>query len=172
MIFKEDWYWYLMMGFNVCLMDNDIVMQFNFLLKYVEGVFFDVDINFFFMFFEQFIVGVFYWMGGNKENSIGEFVFGFFFIWIGDKWMVGVFYDFIFFDLQDYNDGSVEFFIYYFFGGKSGKGVIYDNLCFFNSNGSNKCFYQVLRIQDLSYQSFVRIGCFLRIVVEGLLYGG
>lgn len=140
-IAREDRHWYLMTGFNVRLVDNDIVMQPNFLLKYVDGAPFDADVNLSFTFFEQFTVGASYRTGGNKENSIGESVSGLLSSRIGDKWMAGLSYDFTLSDLQDYNDGSAELFIHHFFGGKSGKGATYDNPRFFNSNGSNKRFY-------------------------------
>lgn len=140
-IAQEDRHWYLMTGFNVRIVDNDIVMQPNFLLKYVDGAPFDADINLSFTFFEQFTVGASYRTGGNKENSIGESVSGLFSTRFGDKWMIGASYDFTLSDLQDYNSGSAELFLHHFFGGNGGKGATYDNPRFFNSNGSNKRFY-------------------------------
>lgn len=140
-IAKEDQHWYLMTGFNVRLVDDDIVMQPNFLLKYVEGAPFDADINLSFTFLEQYTFGVSYRLGGNKENNIGESLSGLLSARFGDKWMFGISYDYTLSDLQDYNSGSAELFIHHFFGGKSGKGATFDNPRFFNSNGSNKRFY-------------------------------
>lgn len=140
-IAREEIHGYLMTGFNIRLAGDDVVLQPNFLLKYVKGSPFDADINLSFTFFQQFTAGASYRAGGNKANSIGESISALLSARVSDQFMFGLSYDFTLSDLRDYNSGSAELFLHYFIGGKTGKGADYDNPRFFNGGGGNKRFY-------------------------------
>lgn len=137
---REELHFYTMTGFNIKLKGEDIVMQPNFLMKYVKGAPFDADVNLTFTFMEQFSVGASYRTGGNKANSIGESLSAMISARLGEQLMFGLSYDMTLSDLRDYNSGSAELFLHYFIGGKAGQGAQYDNPRFFNS-GENRGFY-------------------------------
>ncbi|TXB63169.1 PorP/SprF family type IX secretion system membrane protein [Phaeodactylibacter luteus] len=131
-ISREDIHIYAMTGFTVKLVDDDVLLQPNVLMKYVKGAPFDADFNLMFTFFENYSLGASYRLGGNKANSIGESVSGLLSAKIADRMMFGLSYDFTLSDLRDYNDGSAELFLHYFFGNTSTASK-YDSPRFFGN---------------------------------------
>ena len=120
-ITKEVLHAYLMGGSEFKLNEN-IKMNVNVLLKYVDGAPFDADVNINVNFMETFTVGGGYRLGGSEEVGLGESVSALMGIGIGENIDFGFAYDFTLSELKQYNSGSIEGFIIYKFGGDSGGG--------------------------------------------------
>ncbi len=112
---------YLMGGVKFSLSEK-IQLQPQLLLKYVAGTPFDGDVNLSLVFSEKITTGVSYRLGGSKESSIGESVSVLFGAQISERLMLGASYDLTLSKLKNYNTGSIEVVIRYFFGGGAEEG--------------------------------------------------
>lgn len=102
-----------------------VQLQPQMLVKYVTGAPFDTDVNLNLIFSDRFTTGISYRIGGNKNNNIGESVSLLLAAEISENIMFGVSYDATLSELKDYNSGSIEGVVRYFFAGKS-KGEKFD----------------------------------------------
>lgn len=117
-ISKEFRHFYAMGGVKFNL-SNNVQMQPQILFKYVTGAPFDADVNLNLIFSDRFTAGVSYRLGGNKNNSVGESVSLLLGAEISKNLMFGISYDSTLSELKNYNSGSVEGVVRYFFKGKS-----------------------------------------------------
>ncbi|MDX1940789.1 MAG: type IX secretion system membrane protein PorP/SprF [Saprospiraceae bacterium] len=121
---REVPHFYAMGGVKIGLGEK-VQLQPQILVKYVTGAPFDADVNLNLIFSERFTTGISYRIGGNKNNNIGESVSLLLAAEISENIMFGVSYDATLSELKDYNSGSVEGVIRYFFAGKS-RGEKFD----------------------------------------------
>ncbi len=119
-ITRETRHFYAMAGARFNLGDN-VEVQPQVLLKYVMGAPFDGDVNVNFVFVDKFIAGASYRIGGSKTSAVGESISALLGTYINDNILFGLSYDATLTELRNYNSGSFEGVLRYFFGGKPGK---------------------------------------------------
>ncbi len=124
-ISKEVRHYYMMGGFTADLNEDKLQIQPQVLLKYVPGAPFDADVNVNFIFNKKFYAGASYRLGGNKNNSLGESVSLLLSADVTENIMFGMSYDMTLSELRNYNSGTIEGVVRYFFSGKS-KGTDVD----------------------------------------------
>lgn len=127
-ITKEVRHFYTMAGVRFDLGDK-VEVQPQILLKYVTGAPFDGDVNVNFVFVDRFTAGASYRIGGSKTSGIGESVSFLLGAQLTQNILFGLSYDSTLTELKNYNNGSFEGVLRYFFGGKPDKpGEIEDPL--------------------------------------------
>ena len=117
-ISREVPHYYLMAGVLLPLGDN-VQIQPQAILKYVEGAPFDGDINLNFIFSETVYTGVSYRLGGSSASGIGEAGSVLLGMQFSDAFMFGLSYDMTLSDLRSYSSGSMEAVVRYGIGGRS-----------------------------------------------------
>ncbi len=124
-ISREVTHGYLMGGVLLDLSGN-LKLQPQVLVKYVQGAPLDADINFSLVIMEQFTAGLTYRIGGSRVSGIGESVAVLTGFQIGENLQLGMAYDLTLSELRNYNSGSIEAMVRYFFQGQS-KGEEFEN---------------------------------------------
>ncbi len=117
-ISREVLHLYLMGGTTIPISDG-VKLQPNVLLKYVENAPFDADFNMMVQFMEKFYAGASYRVGGSRETGFGEAVSLILGADITENLYFGLAYDATLSELRNYNNGSVEGTLFYYFSGKS-----------------------------------------------------
>ncbi len=112
---------YLMAGALVRL-GEQIDLQPQIVFKYVRSAPFDADLNLNLIFGERLTAGLSYRLGGSGQNSLGESISLIMAAQISDLGLFGISYDFGLSQLKDYNNGTIEGFLRFYFGGKSEGG--------------------------------------------------
>ena len=107
-------------GFVFNISDN-VQLQPQVLLKYVEGAPFDADANLSLILLERYMLGVSYRLGGSKSSGVGESVDIILGAQISDSFFFSFGYDITMSELKDYNDGTIEAMIRYCFGKPEGE---------------------------------------------------
>jgi type IX secretion system PorP/SprF family membrane protein len=117
-ISREVPHYYLMAGVLVRLSEQ-IQLQPQAILKYLEGAPFEGDINLNFIFSETVYSGVSYRIGGSSQTGLGEAGSVLLGMHLSDKFLFGLAYDFTLSELKSYTSGSMEGFLRYSIGGRS-----------------------------------------------------
>jgi type IX secretion system PorP/SprF family membrane protein len=119
-ISREIRHFYAMGGLVFNLSDN-VQLQPQVLLKYVEGAPFDADANLSLILLERYMLGVSYRLGGSKRSGVGESVDIILGAQISDSFFFSFGYDITMSELRDYNDGTIEAMVRYCFGKPEGE---------------------------------------------------
>ena len=112
---------YMMAGAIVSL-GEAVDLQPQLVFKYVSGAPFDADLNLNLVFGERLTTGLSYRLGGSRENNLGESLSLILATQISNLAQFGLSYDFGLSQLRSYNNGTVEGFLRFYFGGKSEGG--------------------------------------------------
>lgn len=120
-ISREVRHFYLMAG-AVIPLGEEVNLQPQMVFKYVNGAPFDADINVNVVFSNRLTTGVSYRLGGSGENSPGESASLILATQISDVAQFGLSYDLGLSALRNYNTGTIEAFLRFYFGGKSSGG--------------------------------------------------
>lgn len=123
---RETRHFYFMSGARFDIGDK-IEVQPQILLKYVMGAPFDGDVNVNFTFVDKFIAGASYRIGGPKTSGAGESISALLGTYINDNILFGLSYDATLTELKNYNSGSFEGVLRYFFGGKPNEAENVDD---------------------------------------------
>jgi type IX secretion system PorP/SprF family membrane protein len=125
---KEFQHLYIMGGVSLPLGD-DLSLQPQMLIKYVDNAPFDADVNLSLNIVNKYVVGVTYRLGGSTISGVGESIDLLLAAQLSDNLLLGVSYDYTLSDLRTYNSGSLEVVLRYCIGEAS--GVEYVNPRFF-----------------------------------------
>lgn len=117
---REVQHYYLMGGMSIAL-GEQVSLQPQVLLKYVDGAPFDADVNLSLNFSNKYVVGATYRLGGNSETGYGESIDVLVAIQLSSKLLMGVSYDITLSDLKDFNTGSVELMLRYCLSNSEGE---------------------------------------------------
>ena len=120
-ISREIRHGYLMAGAIITL-GEQVDLQPQMVFKYVNGAPFDADVNVNVIFGDRLTTGISYRLGGSGENSPGESVSLILATQVSDIAQFGISYDLGLSALRDYNTGTIEGFLRFYFGGKSSGG--------------------------------------------------
>lgn len=117
-ISREVPHYYLMAGILLKISEQ-VHLQPQALLKYVEGAPFDGDLNLNFIFSELVYAGVSYRIGGSSVSSIGESGSVLLGMQLSDHFLFMLAYDFTLSELKAHTSGSMEAMVRYTLGGRS-----------------------------------------------------
>ena len=115
---QQEIHWYLMAG-AVIRVSNTIRFKPAFLYKYANNAPSDLDINGSFIFLDRLWAGLSYRLGGSTRDSFGESIDIILQYQMGNGMRIGTAYDFSLTELQNHNNGSIEFMLQYCFYKKS-----------------------------------------------------
>lgn len=110
---------YYLMGGVLIRLSEQLQIQPQMLLKYVEGAPFDGDVNLNLIFSETVYTGVSYRLGGSSQTGIGEAGSVLLGMQLSDKLLFGLAYDFTLSELRSYSSGTMEGILRYSMGGRS-----------------------------------------------------
>ncbi|MEZ5059455.1 MAG: type IX secretion system membrane protein PorP/SprF [Saprospiraceae bacterium] len=111
---------YAMGGVAIPLSDN-VKLQPQVLLKYVDGAPFDADANLSLILLDRYMLGASYRLGGSKRSGIGESVDIILGAQITNNLFLSFGYDITLSELKNYNDGTIEVLLRYCFGKPEGE---------------------------------------------------
>ncbi len=117
-ISKEVRHIYTMAGLLFDWGDN-VQVQPQVLLKYVDGTPFDGDVNLNFIFKNKVTAGLGYRLGGSINSGIGESAILLLGAQVSESLLIGISYDATLSELRTYNSGSIEAVVRYCIGGQS-----------------------------------------------------
>lgn len=107
---------YMMAGYTATISD-DLRLRPQVLFKYADNAPIDADVNLNFLIQDQFLAGLSYRLGGNRqENKIGESLDLLFGVQLTENLLFSFSYDFTLSDLQEFTSGSIEASFHYCFG--------------------------------------------------------
>ena len=112
------------MGGVVFEINENLDIQPQLLIKYVDNAPFDADVNATFIFKKLYMAGLTYRTGGSSVAGIGESIDLMLGAHIIDNLFFGLSYDMTLSDIKDYNSGSVEGVLRYSFGVSEGEEII------------------------------------------------
>ncbi len=112
------------MGGLLFEINENLDIQPQLLIKYVDHAPLDADVNATFIFKKLYMAGLTYRTGGSSVTGIGESIDFMLGAHIVNNLFFGVSYDMTLSDIKDYNSGSVEGVLRYSFGTSEGEEII------------------------------------------------
>jgi len=113
-ISREVQHFYIMGGSRIAVGSNDIELEPQVLIKWLEGAPLDMDLNVTSHFGNTFRLGVSYRLGGSRQGGFGESASLLMGTEIAEKLDIGFAYDLTLSQLRDFNSGSMEVVVRYF----------------------------------------------------------
>ncbi|MBT8220828.1 MAG: type IX secretion system membrane protein PorP/SprF [Bacteroidia bacterium] len=111
-------HWYIMGG-ALLRISQKIKAKPAFLAKFAKNAPSDLDLNFSLIFLDRLWTGLSYRFGGSTRDSFGESIDLILQYQLGWSFRLGVAYDYALTELQNHNNGSLEFMLQYCFNKKS-----------------------------------------------------
>ncbi|MEY3367126.1 MAG: hypothetical protein RI973_281 [Bacteroidota bacterium] len=129
-IAREVQHYYLMGGVKIPLNDN-LELQPQALIKYVNGAPMDLDANLNLLIVKRYVAGLTYRIGGDKTTGLGDSVDLLLGAQLTKNLVVSFSYDYTLSEIKEYTTGSIEFSAHYCIGNTGGKAKEYVNPRFF-----------------------------------------
>ena len=113
---REVQHYYLMTGWTIELNDN-LKLQPQTLLKYVNNAPLDADVNVNLIIQDLYITGLTYRFGGDKKDGSGDSIDFLLAAQVANRLMFGLSFDFTLSEIRNYTTGSIEASLHYCIGG-------------------------------------------------------